>query len=127
MSSFNFSYYVHEPTRKSKNTSTLLDVIFCNKTDIISATKAIKCPFSDHQFLLCSLNIKSGKHNHKVVLTRSLNLNTLEKLKLSIKNIPFHTMDSFKSVNLKWYFFKKVIMDVLNEIAPFKKKQCAFY
>jgi hypothetical protein len=106
-----------------KKSKTCIDVVFCNNDELISSSEINSCSFSDHEFVSISSNLTPIKNGPIVVETRSLNQVKLDSIDLALRACPFNTaLDSGTSETIddKFYFFQKLIMDVINEVAPLK-------
>ena len=68
LSFFGYSHLVSEPTHFTKNSSSLLDVLFCNSPYIFSDVNVVDCPESDHCAFVASLKffIKTSKKYFKI-------------------------------------------------------------
>ena len=131
MESFNFKSHMNLPTRETSRkiagvehaSSTCLDVVFSNSF-LLSSCETFACPFSDHNFVLFSLDAKCSYYSPSTVETRALNEAKLNLINEAIKIAPFSALESFDdsddAMNDKFYAFKKLIIDVLDQVAPFK-------
>ena len=105
MSDFNFFSHLASPTRITATSSTLIDVVFSNSSELISDSKTYGCPFSDHNFVVVAL---SSNKMHKGAVTfesRMLTNEKLEKINQQLALVPFNTLDSLDDIRDKFYFF----------------------
>ena len=111
-----------EKTNKAHLSSTLLDVIIANN-DLISATKTIKCPFSDHEFVLASLNLPSNNHNTcDFYYARKLDDEKIALISNKFDLIDFSFLnDRDKNVEAKWMLLKENLLSLIDDIAPIHK------
>ena len=58
----NLKQLIDRPTRITKSTSTLLDVIITNRTDMIIATDVEPSTVADHELISIVINIRKLKH-----------------------------------------------------------------
>ena len=122
MSTINFlSLNNNMVTRIADSSRTNIDVIFTYSINLVKQISLIDCPFSDHHFFLCSLNLMSPKPNKIFISSRCLNAKTVNLIKLEIENVPFDLIDLVPSPEEKWYIFKKLFMEVVDSVAPVKK------
>ena len=119
-SDYNFLNYVNKPTRISKTCSTLIDVLFSNKTNIFS-TDVISCPhISDHEAIVSSIKLRPIKLGINTIDSRKLTEENLNSIRDEIFSAPFHLIDLFDNSDDKFFFFKKIITDIIDSNAPIK-------
>ena len=132
MSAFNLKSHMNSPTRiacrKIAGTDhlseTCIDVGYSN-SNLISSLECVPCPFSDHNFVILSLDAKCTNFSPSSVETRALNNSKVDLINDAIKYAPFGSLDTFfdnsaESTNDIFYAFKKLIIDALDSVAPFK-------
>ena len=122
--------YISEPTRvctrfkKNSNlrsaSSTLIDVLLHNK-DLVSETKVINCPYSDHKFIVGAIKIDSDKPKPDIFWSRNLSEKNLLLIEEKLVKADFSRLDSLKTSDDKWLFLKDKILTVLDTLAPLKK------
>ena len=71
--------------------STCLDVVYGN-SNLISDVITTACPFSDHNFVLLSLDLKCSNFSPSVE-TRALNASKLNLVNEALKLAPFGALD----------------------------------
>ena len=117
---------INEPTRVSTNSykgvlktrKTLLDVCFTNDSDMICRSGVVDCPFSDHKFIFALLYLNARHGTTSNITARKFNIDRLNAVKIDILKAPFSVLDTFDSMEDKWYDLKKLIMNIVNEHAP---------
>ena len=132
MENLKFKSFMNLPTRQTSRkisgvdhvSSTCLDVVYSN-SNLISDVITTACPFSDHNFVLLSLDAKCSNFSPSSVETRALNASKLNLVNEALKLAPFGALDSAfddsaDSMNDKFFAFKKLIIDVLDQVAPLK-------
>ena len=100
--------------------STLIDVVLHN-TNLVTNANTIDFPFSDHKMVLVQLNQAATEIVHNFKLSRKLNKKNTEMIANEIFSIDFSILNSILDLNDRWFFFKKIILNVIDSIAPFKK------
>jgi hypothetical protein len=61
----------------------------------------------------------NARHETKSnIITRKLNLDILSAVKIDILKALFTVLDTFNSMEDKWFAMKKLIMNIFNEHAP---------
>ena len=122
MESFNFKSYQNEPTRLAKTSSTCIDVVFSNTSSLIESVETFRAPFSDHNFVVLALNGKQTRESPSTVESRSLTPTKLDLIDKALQSAPFSLIhsDVLGSTDDKFFTFTKLIIDVLDSIAPMK-------
>ena len=87
---------------------------------MISKTHTINFPFSDHSFVAAVLNLKPLKSGATLINSRLITQVKLVKINEIIGSIPFGCIEIADTIEDKFYFFKKLIMDIVNEVTPLK-------
>ena len=99
---------------------TLIDVVIHN-SDMISGTKSVGCPFSDHHFVLTTLKINSVKLNNKEEnIGRCLSDKNLLDIAENLEKINFNDLDLNSDMDTIWNDLKHKIMKVVDDFAPVK-------
>ena len=106
----------------------LIDVIIHNK-NIISKTKVVPCPFSDHCFVIAELTLQRAKNVSQSIEVRNLNIKNLNRITNEISMLDFGNLYNYSSVNQIWSKFQDSILKITNKTAPlhyisFNKKSC---
>ena len=129
MNDFHLKNFIKEPTRvKSrlfenstvKTSSTLLDVILHND-NLVSETAVIGCPFSDHKFIVGSIQIDKMKSCQSFIWTRNLSEKNLVTLGNRLALLDFSKMDKYVTSDEKWLFLKEILLSEIDQISPLKK------
>ena len=127
---FKLKNFITSPTRiqtrlfKATNTtstsSSLIDVLIHNG-ELITCTKVIGCPYSDHHFIVGSIILNSAKPKPLVLWSRNLNDKNIELIEKRLSQADFSLIDKLNSSNDKWEYFKSSVLKHIDEIAPIKK------
>ena len=107
-----------------------IDVVFYNNQDSVIQSLVLPFIFSNHRFVLSSLNFDAAKAEGQFVMTRVLNEKSLNELKTELSNTDTRIIDNFQCNNEKWHVIKSLITSALNKHAPIKKirlKKCERY
>ena len=91
--------------------------------DLISATKTINCPFSDHEFVLACLNLPSNSYNTcDFYYARKLDDEKLALISNKFDSIDYSFLnDHDKNVDAKWMLLKENLLSLIDDIAPLYK------
>ena len=125
MRNVEFKNFINEPTRiapaKNGNISkTLIDVVLHNKENIVN-TSVIDFPYSDHKLVLVNCKFKSITNDIEIKLSRKLNEKLISEIGKQIELINFNILDKVKNLNERWFLFKQIILNLINNLAPLKK------
>ncbi|CAF0827770.1 unnamed protein product [Brachionus calyciflorus] len=88
---------------------------------MVDEANSIECPFSDHSFLLASLNIRKEKEKSKIIKFRNLSVANLDKISTEIDSIDWKPLRNLKSIEDKWLFLKDSLIKIIDSIAPLKE------
>ena len=118
---FSLKEIIHEPTRVTSTTSSLLDHILTNAGWKISQKRVIDVGLSDHQLIYCTRKILRTKFNmHNQIRVRSLKNYTPEFFREELTKINFPDYNIFCNVNIAYLDLVEIILSVVDKTAPFK-------
>ena len=103
------------PTRISKTSSTLLDLILTNNTRRIFSSGVVDAHISDHSLTYTILRTTALR-----LLSHKVQLRSLKNFDQDL-HVPFHVMEVFDDIDDKQYVFESLYLDILNEYAPQKQ------
>jgi hypothetical protein len=102
--------------KNGNTTSTLIDVVLHNK-NLITTTKVVPCPFSDHDFVVSYLNVPKISNSNDLVTVKTISTKSLELINDKLRCTDFSVMNKFDSVNDKWTVFKNIILGVVRKFS----------
>ena len=125
-----YKNFVHDYTRIAKSfrekknkyvtSKTLLDVVIHN-SDMITKTETIECPFSDHHFVLATLQVKTLKYENEIEnFGRCLSDNNLLIISEELEKSNINQIDN-PDIDTMYSNLKNKIMKIVDEHAPNKK------
>lgn len=120
MSDFNFSNNLESPTLIGKTSSTLIDIVFSNLANMVSETRTFGCPFSDHNFVIIALSTNKTRKGTVTFESRFITNEKLELTNQQLALVPFTMINSLPDINDKFHFFTKLILEVVDSVAPLK-------
>lgn len=128
LDSFNFKNFVFEFTRvckkfykkknKAKSSKTIIDVVFHN-SNLVSSTKTIDCPFSDHRFVSIKIKLKTPKDKKLEFIGRSLPESKLDAIKEKLSELSLE-INFNQNVNENLNDLQNDIRLVMDDISPLK-------
>ena len=118
---FSLKETIHDPTRITSTTSSLLDHILTNAGRKISQKGVIDVVLLDHRLICCTQKILRTKANmHNQIWVQSWKKYTPELLIKELKKINFPNYNIFSNVNIAYLDLVEKILSVVDKIAPFK-------
>ena len=113
---------INLPTRVSKTSNTLLDLILTDNKRRIIASWVVDVHVSNHSLIYAILWVSAPAYRRsRKICFRSLKNFDREQFLSDLHNIPFHVMEIFDDVDDKLYVFGALSNNVLNEHAPIKQ------
>ena len=120
LSNFGLNMNYCQPTHYQGKNSSCIDISACNDTEIIQSVLVHPCPFSNHQFVHTICNFDKVLSNSNDLKVRVLNEKNLSEIKSLMSTSSFNFLDVFDDINDKWAYFKQMVMNIMNDIAPLK-------
>jgi hypothetical protein len=114
---------INEPTRLNKKTGlgTLIDLILVTCMNLFVASMVFDFERSDHALIVSVFNLKSKPNSAKTIESRCLTLKLIEDFRVAVSKFDFSGIYSINSPEIKWIFFKAVLINILDQVAPVKK------
>lgn len=119
-SSLNLTQLITSPTRVTKQSSTLLDVILASNTNIVSESEVIENHISDHYVICTVLNLKLPKRKPTFVITRSYRDYNPVMFLEDLAKVQWGHNSLIDDVNGKLNHFNSNFLSVLESHAPIK-------
>jgi len=84
----------------------IISYIILNKLEhnknLVLDTEVIGCPYSDHDFVICSIKIDSRKPEPETISSKSYSEKNLKSIEEQLLQCNFSEIDKFNSSNEKW-------------------------
>eukprot|EP00794_Sanderia_malayensis_P002144 gene2144-2438_t len=122
-SSFNLKQLISSPTRITKESKTLIDVICCNETQNISLVKVIPAGLSDHELIGCSRKMHNVKLQSKTITCHNYSNYSPNLLCDDLKTANFEDVFRATSANHAWLYLKQILVFYFNKHAPLTTKR----
>lgn len=122
ISSIGFNQLVNVPTRVTADSSTLIDYLITNDTNI--KYTVCDCPkVADHHSILVALNNHNIKNENfgKEIIVFKRNFKNFDKIKFQFELMDANWDNSSTEVELLSSNFTNTVIDVLNNHAPFRE------
>jgi hypothetical protein len=132
---FGLRQLVDSPTRVTKHSSSLIDIILTSSPDEHSTTGVFESTFSDHYITYTCLNLMSKKNKyHKEIKFRNFNkfddkecekdfTERFNKLFEGFKKTDFSGSNCNDRLEEYWSLWKHTFLDISNKHAPFQSRR----
>ena len=121
MEPFTLTQQVESPTRVTKDTTTLIDLVLTSLPENTKMTGVVDVPgISDHSLVYFSYAIKKPKYKPKMITRRDLSKFEDEKFIRDISEVDWRELYSTDNPSEKAEHFESTFSTVLNRHAPFK-------
>ena len=124
--SFNLSQIIDTPTRVTKDTASILDLIITNRHEKIDKSGVLPISMSDHYLVYCTWGKKRNtKQNscHKYKLLRDFKHFDVNAYIADVKQINWDDIQQCKDMNNAYDTFIERLMVITEKHAPLKKRR----
>ena len=112
---------INEPTRVTKTSASLIDLVFTNERKNISHSVVIHLGISDHSMIYAVRKLIIPKSDPKIKIVRNFkNFNVNDFLR-DLSQIPWETTVIQDNPNTCWKIWKSFYLGVLDRHAPFRR------
>ena len=114
---------IEKPTRITKNTKSLIDLILVSSTNNVKFWNVTTCPFhADHDIIYMSYNFKREKFTPKVISKRCMKDFSDEVFREKLDTAPWGNIYAVPEDEIgdQVTILENVFRDVVDEVAPFK-------
>ena len=114
---------VKSPTRVTKESSTLIDLILVNSPDNVKFTGATDLSFSDHKLVYCSYSLKKPKFEPQYVKRRDFRNFAEDKFIQEINNADWNSLRGIADLNIDEATtkFENIYSSIINANAPMRE------
>ena len=114
---------VKEPTRTTKDTQTLIDIILTNRPENLCSTNVILSSLSDHDIISCKRKINNIKISDITITCRDYKNYNPTTINAELAATDWYTVYETKDVNNAWRGLKSILTTKINEHAPILSKR----
>lgn len=118
LSRHNYQQMIDTPTRITKDTSTLIDVILTNFSKNVAAVITVPLSLSDHDMIGCVRKLNNIKTKPRTIKCRNYSSYNPENLKRELTENLFEPLYQMNDVNNAWLFLRDVLTHSFNRHAP---------
>ena len=120
---FQFDQLINEPTRVTKTSATLIDIMLTNKEENISKSGVIHLGLSDHSLIYAVRKYCSPKSRQNTRYIRNFkNFNSRDFL-TDLAFMPWESVAQHDNPNVCWQVWKSYYLQVLDRHAPLRCKR----
>ena len=120
---FQYDQKINEPTRVTKDTRTLIDHFYSNRTDLITLAGILKITISDHYLIYGVRKFPNLKGNCKMIEYRDFKYFDVETFEKVLQFLNSLNLECYNDVNNTWLIWKRNFMEIIDRHAPLKKAQ----
>ena len=111
---------INEPTRVTRTSATLIDLIFTNKKENIVKSGVIHLGISDHSLIFAVRKFFTPKSRENVRYVRTFkNFNATDFLN-DLSQMPWENVAQYENPNSCWQLWKSFYLQILDRHAPFR-------
>lgn len=92
---FNLSQLVHQPTRVTETSKSLIDILLVSNKNLVIETKVIPVSISDHDQICATLKLKKERSKPVYVPVRSFKHYNMDAFLKDMLQIPWSVIDTF--------------------------------
>ena len=119
-----YKQVIKSPTRITKDSSSLIDLIFSNKPSNLSSTAVVSASLSDHDLIGCIRKINCHKHSSRTIKCRDYRNYDSYKLVNDAYNIDWNPIyNNNFDVNAAVNYFTGQLKELFDEHAPIIEKR----
>lgn len=120
---FDLTQLINSPTRITKSSQSLIDVIMTTNKEIVTSSGVLTSSISDHNLIYFLLDFKVPRARPSYVSIRSFKMYNPTKFLEDLQLVPFHMVNFFDDINDQADVYGTLFLDVLNEHAPIKRNK----
>ena len=116
---YGFTQVIKRPTRISKDTSTLINLILVNNQAIISESGVFPMSISDHDMVGCIRKLHNTKFAHRIINCRNYSSYDPQLMKEDFKTVDWRPVFNTNDVNMALDYFNDVVKGIFDRHAPY--------
>ena len=118
LSSYGIEQQIKDPTRITKQTSTLIDIIATTHPESVKSSIVLGSPLSDHEIVAIIRKINCQRTKPRKVVSRNFSKYSHEAFQRGLAFVSWDDILKEINVNAAWSAFKELFQKVLNKHAP---------
>ena len=118
---YNLYNIINRPTRITKETETIIDLIICSTKYLVKDSGVAHLEISDHSLVYIVYNIKKDIETPEIRTVKDFKKVNLEELRTAVKQAPWSVCSVFQEVDDTAWAWNKLYTEVINEFVPVRK------
>lgn len=120
---YQYKQLIHEPTRVSQHSETLIDHFYTTHADNIVKSGVSKITISDHFLIYGIRKFPSFKEQSEILEFRDFKNFNEESFRLDLASLSNLSLDHYNDPNRSWLMWKHKFLEIVNKHAPLKKRK----
>ena len=121
--SFGLKQLISTPTRITRESKTLIDIICSNETEKINSLKVISAGLSDHELICCSRKVNNVKNHPRIITCRNFANYDPKLFCKELEFMNFKQVFAPSCVNTAWSILKNILQQCIDKHAPLLEKK----
>ncbi|KAL9954935.1 hypothetical protein ACROYT_G042525 [Oculina patagonica] len=118
---FDYTVVNNEPTRVTRDTSTLIDLVIASRAGLISNTRNLELGISDHMLVYACVQTRVRRPPPKIVKGRTFkNFNRCEFIR-DLEDAPWSVCSVFDDPDDCYWAWSNIFNDICNRHAPYRE------
>ena len=118
-----FTQVIKSPTRITKESKSLIDIIATNRPESISSSIVFPSSISDHDLVGCMRKINHQKYTSKTIKCRNYKSYNPTSMNVDFENVNWLPVTSAPDVNTALNIFNTIVRDIFEKHAPTLNKR----
>ena len=123
LASVGLKQLISTPTRITRESKTLIDIICSNEPEKINHVKVIPAGLSDHELICCSRKVNNVKHHPRIITCRNFANYDAKLFCEELNSMNFVQVFSSSCVNTAWNVLKNILQQCIDKHAPLIEKK----
>ena len=119
---FCLSNRINEPTRVTKTSKTLIDVLLTSHAECYTTSGSLHLGLSDHDLIFTVPKNKNWRPKPRLIEFRSMKNFNLPDVLADLQRVPWSSAYTFDNADDVWAHWRTLFKDVLDQHVPLKKK-----
>ena len=115
----NFFQFIHDITRKTVHSASIIDLAFSNKPHMISSSGVISCGLSDHSMIYITRKGRRPKGKAKIIRARTYRHFNLTDYHADLNNTDWSQVTNAQCPQVAWTIFYGIFLPICDKHAPF--------
>ena len=117
---YNLKSAVNVPTRITKNTSSLLEVVITNEKKYINSLRVMDLGLSDHYAQIVSISVPEFNNTPYRIKERKFNEANTQEFRFLLNQVTWQEVCGVSEINAKFSAFMDVFLHCYNVVFPLK-------